>query len=103
MPTYTFENVKTGEEHTELMTIAEMESYLKKNKNISQVLMPINIIAGVSGITHKNDQGWKETLSKIAEANPHTPLGRQHGRKDVKTIKTKQAVQKMKKKYGGVI
>jgi hypothetical protein len=96
MPTYTFENVKTGEEHTELMTIAEMESYLKKNKNIRQVLMPINIIAGVSGITHK-------TLSKIAEANPHTPLGRQHGRKDVKTIKTKQAVQKMKKKYGGVI
>ena len=103
MPTYTFENVKTGEEHTELMTIAEMESYLKKNKNIRQVLMPINIIAGVSGITHKNDQRWKETLSKIAEANPHTPLGRQHGRKDVKTIKTKQAVQKMKKKYGGVI
>ena len=103
MPTYTFENVKTGEEHTELMTIAEMESYLKKNKNIRQVLMPINIIAGVSGITHKNDQGWKETLSKIAEANPHTPLCRQHGRKDVKTIKTKQAVQKMKKKYGGVI
>jgi hypothetical protein len=38
MPTYTFENVKTGEEHTELMTIAEMESYLKKNKNIRQVL-----------------------------------------------------------------
>ena len=103
MPTYTFENVKTGEEHTELIAIAEMESYLKKNKNIRQVLMPINIIAGVSGITHKNDQGWKETLSKIAEANPHTPLGRQHGRKDVKTIKTKQAVQKMKKKYGGVI
>jgi hypothetical protein len=103
MPTYTFENVKTGEEYTELMTIAEMESYLKKNKNIRQVFMPINIIAGVSGITHKNDQGWKETLSKIAEANPHTPLGRQHGRKDVKTIKTKQAVQKMKKKYGGVI
>jgi hypothetical protein len=103
MPTYTFENAKTGEEHTELMTIAEMESYLKKNKNIRQVFMPINIIAGVSGITHKNDQGWKETLSKIAEANPHTPLGRQHGRKDVKTIKTKQAVQKMKKKYGGVI
>ena len=94
MPTYTFENVKTGEEFTELMTIAEMESYLKKNKNIRQVLMPINIIAGVSGITHKNDQGWKETLSNIAEANPHTPLGRQHGRKDVKTIKTNKQCKK---------
>jgi hypothetical protein len=103
MPIYTFEDIKTKKEFTEHMSIAEMEEYLLKNKHIRQVLMPINIIAGVSGITHKNDQGWKETLSKIAEANPHTPLGRQHGRKDVKTIKTKQAVQKMKKKYGGVI
>ena len=103
MPVYTFEDIKTKKEFTEHMSIAEMEEYLLKNKHIRQVIMPINIVAGVSGITHKNDQGWKETLSKIAEANPHTPLGRQHGRKDVKTIKTKQAVQKMKKKYGGVI
>lgn len=103
MPVYTFLNTKTEEEHTEMMTISEMEEYLKKNKHIRQVIMPINIVSGVSGITHKNDQGWKETLSKIAEANPHTPLGREHGKKDVKSIKTKQAVSKMKKKYGGVI
>ena len=103
MPVYTFEDIKTKKEFTEHMSIAEMEEYLLKNKHIRQVIMPINIVSGISGITHKNDQGWKETLSKIAEANPHTPLGRQHGRKDVKTIKTKQAVQKMKKKYGGVI
>ena len=103
MPIYTFEDIKTGKEFTEHMTISEMEEYLSKNKHIRQKIMPINIVGGVSGITHKNDQGWKETLSKIAEANPHTPLGRQHGKKDVKTIKTKQAVDKMKKKYGGVI
>ena len=103
MPVYTFEDIKTKKEFTEHMSIAEMEEYLLKNKHIRQVIMPINIVGGVSGITHKNDQGWKETLSKIAEANPHTPLGRQHGKKDVKTIKTKQAVDKMKKKYGGVI
>ena len=103
MPVYTFEDIKTKKEFTEHMSIAEMEEYLLKNKHIRQVIMPINIVGGVSGITHRNDQGWKETLSKIAEANPHTPLGRQHGKKDVKTIKTKQAVDKMKKKYGGVI
>jgi hypothetical protein len=103
MPIYTFEDIKTKKEFTEHMSIAEMEEYLLKNKHIRQVIMPINIVSGISGITHKNDQGWKETLSKIAEANPHTPLGQEHGRKDVKTIKTKQAVQKMKKKYGGVI
>ena len=103
MPVYTFEDIKTKKEFTEHMSIAEMEEYLLKNKHIRQVIMPINIVSGISGITHKNDQGWKETISKIAEANPHTPLGQEHGRKDVKTIKTKQAVQKMKKKYGGVI
>ena len=103
MPIYTFKNKKTGKEFDDMMSIAEMEEYLSKNKHIRQKIMPINIVGGVSGITHKNDQGWKETLSKIAEANPHTPLGREHGKKDVKSIKTKQAVSKMKKKYGGVI
>jgi len=98
MPIYTFEDIKTGKEFTEHMSIAEMEEYLLKNKHIRQVIMPINIVGGISGITHKNDQGWKETLSKIAEANPHTPLGQEHGKKDVKTIKTKQAVEKAKKK-----
>ena len=103
MPVYTFEDTKTKKEFTEHMSISEMEEYLLKNKHIRQVIVPINIVGGVSGITHRNDQGWKETLSKIAEANPHTPLGRKHGKKDVKSIKTKQAVDKMKKKYGGVI
>ena len=103
MPVYTFEDTTTKKEFTEHMSISEMEEYLLKNKHIRQVIVPINIVGGVSGITHRNDQGWKETLSKIAEANPHTPLGREHGKKDVKSIKTKQAVDKMKKKYGGVI
>ena len=103
MPIYTFLDTKKDKEFTEFMSISEMEEYLLKNKHISQVIKPINIVGGVAGITHKNDQGWKETLSKVAESNPHTPLGREHGKKDVKTIKTKQAVQKMKKKYGGVL
>ena len=33
MPIYTFTNTKTGKEFTEMMTIAEMEKYLKKNKH----------------------------------------------------------------------
>ena len=36
------------------MSISEMEEYLTKNKHISQVIVPINIVAGVSGLTHKN-------------------------------------------------
>ena len=65
MPTYTFYNKRTKKEFTDLMSISEMEEYLSKNKHISQVIQPINIVAGVSGLTHKNDQGWKENMSRI--------------------------------------
>ena len=60
MPTYTFYNKRTKKEFTDLMSISEMEEYLSKNKHISQVIQPINIVAGVSGLTHKNDQVGKK-------------------------------------------
>ena len=47
MPIYTFENTKTGEVFDDMMTIADKESYLKKNKHIKQMLTTINISSGV--------------------------------------------------------
>ena len=44
MPVYTFINTKTDKEHTDYMTISEMEEYLSKNKHIRQKIMPINIV-----------------------------------------------------------
>ena len=44
MPTYTFTNTKTGKEFTEMMTIAEMENYLKKNKHIKQNISGIELL-----------------------------------------------------------
>ena len=38
MPTYSFENKKTGKEWTDIMTIAEKEKYLKKHKNVKQIM-----------------------------------------------------------------
>jgi len=37
MPTYTFYNKKTGKEFDDSMSIAEMEEYLKKNKDIHKL------------------------------------------------------------------
>ena len=98
MPTYSFENIKTGEEYTEMMTIAEMEAYLKKNKDVRQVITPINIIGGVQGITYKNDQGWKENMSRIAEAHPNSPHAERYGKKTIKQSKTDQVIAKHRKK-----
>ena len=94
MPLYTFENKRTGKTFTEMMSISEMESYLKKNKHIKQNITSINIVAGVSGMSYKSDQGWKETLSKVAEAHPQSALASEVGKKSIKQIKTDQVVKK---------
>jgi hypothetical protein len=98
MPTYTFYNKKTKKEYDDMMSISEMEDYLSKNKHITQVLQPINIVAGVSGLTHKNDQGWKENMSRIAEAHPTSPLADRYGKKSIKQIRTQQALKKNKQR-----
>ena len=98
MPTYSFENIKTGEEYTEMMTISEMEAYLKKNKDVRQVITSINIVGGVQGISYKNDQGWKENMARIAEAHPTSPLAERYGKKSIKKVKTEQVVNKHRKR-----
>ena len=100
MPTYTFENKKTGKQWDDMMSISEKEIYLKKNKHIRQCLTQINIsksgVRGMGGL--KNDQGWKEMQSRIAEAHPASPFADQHGKKSAKQIKTQQVVEKHRKR-----
>lgn len=98
MPLYTFENKKTGKEYTEMMSIAEMEAYLKKNKDVRQVITSINIVGGVQGVSYKSDSGWQENLSRIAEAHPNSPLADKHKKKSIKEIKTRQVIQKHAKR-----
>ena len=92
MPTYTFHNIQTGVVEEKVMKIAEKEQYLKDNPSVEQVHTGINIVAGVGGI--KSDSGWKDNLSRIAEAHPRSTLAERHGRKSIKDIKTKQVVEK---------
>ena len=70
MPTYRFYNKKTKEEYEDLMSIAEMEEFIKK-KHIT--LLPptqLNIVSTTGTIDGKTDSGWKEVMSKISEAHP---------------------------------
>jgi hypothetical protein len=98
MPTYSFENIKTGEEFTEYLSMSEIDEYLKKNKNVRQVFTKLNIVSGVQGISYKNDQGWKENMSRIAEAHPTSPLAERYGKKSIKKVKTEQVVNKHRKR-----
>tara|TARA_X000001382_G_scaffold102367_1_gene77115 strand:- start:350 stop:661 length:312 start_codon:yes stop_codon:yes gene_type:complete len=101
MPSYTFYNKRTKKEFDDMMSIAEMESYLKKNKHIKQVIKGINIVASVGNRTTKTDSGFKEVLSKIGEAHPQSELARQTTKKSIKQIKTEQAVAKNKRRIAG--
>ena len=84
MPTYRFKDNHTGEIWEELMTISEMESLIKK-KHI-KLLPPtqMNIVSSVGSIDGRMDGGWKEVMSKAAEAHPNSPLAERYGKKSVK-------------------
>ena len=101
MPIYTFENTKTGKVYDDMMSIAEKEEFLEKNKHIKQKLTTINISSGVMGINMKNDGGWKDNLSRIAEAHPNSELAKQHKRRSAKEVKTQQVVEKHRRRQRG--
>ena len=65
MPIYTFYNKRTKKQYDDMMTIAEMEKLLDKNKHIKQVPTGINIVASTGSRHMKTDSGWKDTLAKI--------------------------------------
>ena len=77
MPTYRFYNKRTKKEYTDLMSISEMEEFIKK-KHI-KILPPtqLNIVSSTGSIDSKTDNGWKEVLSKVSEAHPASNLAAQ--------------------------
>jgi|TARA_E500000318_G_C3513437_1_gene193302 hypothetical protein len=99
MPIYTFYNKRTKKEYDDMMSISEMEVYLKKNKHITQVIKGLNIVSG-TGI--KQDGGWKDNLSRIAEAHPNSALADRYGKKSTKEIKTKQVLAKHSRRKRGL-
>jgi hypothetical protein len=98
MPIYSFENIKTGKEYTEQMSMSKLDEYLSNNKDIRQVFTSLNIVGGVAGLTHKQDGGWKDNLQRIAEAHPGSPLADRYKKKSIKEIKTKEAINKHRKR-----
>ena len=102
MPIYTFENTKTGKVFDDMMSIADKESYLKKNKHIKQMLTTINISSGVRGMgIMKNDGGWIDNLSRIADAHPNSALAQQHKKRSIKEVRTEQVISKHRKRQRG--
>jgi hypothetical protein len=103
MPTYSFLNNETGEVFDSFMKISERDDYLKTNLNFSPVLTAPNIVSGVSTSTQNRvPEGFKEVLSKVAEAHPTSHVADKHGKKSIKQVKNEQIVKKHVQKITGV-
>lgn len=96
MPLYEFVNTETGETWEDVMSYDEYKTYLAENPNVNPVYS-ISIIGG-TGDRVKTDSGFNDVLNRIANANPHSPLGQTHGDKGIKASKTREVVKKHKSK-----
>lgn len=96
MPIYTYHNTETDEVWDELWSYESHRAYLRENPEINQIFHAPAVISGVSGITHKNDSGFGDMMSRIAAANPTSPLAEKYGDKGTKAAKTREAVNKEK-------
>lgn len=96
MPTYTFEDTKTGDVYDLTMRISERDEFVEENPHMKQLITGApSVVSGVSGMGQmKNDAGWNENMSRIAEAHPGTPFADRYGKRSSKEIKTREALKK---------
>lgn len=95
MPTYAFRNIETDEIEEYSIRISEYDQFKLDNPHLERYINEAaGMIGGVDGI--KTDQGFKEVLSKVAEAHPNSALASKHKSKSIKEVKT----DRVKKKHG---
>ena len=98
MPIYEFRLKETGEVFEEFFNYQQKIDFLETNPDIEEIIGAPNFVSGIAGVTHKNDSGFNDLLNRIGNANPHSPLGQQHGDKDIKSTKIREAVNKARNK-----
>lgn len=95
MPTYRFIDTETNEIFESFMKISERDEFLKENPHIETVMTAPAIVSSAGGTNdQKAGDGWKEVLSKVAEAHPNSTVGERYGRKTIKEARTSEIVKK---------
>ena len=73
MPIYTFKDKDTDELIELTLRIADYDSFLSSNPNLERYIDSVpRLVRGTGSI--KTDSGFKEVLSKVAEAHPNSEL-----------------------------
>ena len=79
MPTYTIKNNDDGKHFDTVCTYDELQTFLEEHPDFTKVITAPNIVSGIAGKTHKVDDGFKENMSRIAEAHPNSPMAERYG------------------------
>ena len=98
MPTYSFLNTETGVVEDKIMSYSSKLEYLEENPHIESIITGAPGLVKGTGDRTKPPSGFKDVLSKIAEANPNSALANDYGKKDHKSVKVREAVQNVKSK-----
>lgn len=70
MPTYTFIDTDTGEEHDEFFTSwTHRDTYLEENPNLKQKLVAPRAVSQVGSTLSRTSDGWKEVLNKVKKGS----------------------------------
>lgn len=95
MPTYEFVNTETNEQFEMFMSITQREEFLMNNPNIRTVISAPGIVSHSGGdLYSKTPSGFKEVLSKVAEAHPNSVVGDRFGKRSIKEVRTQEVVKK---------
>jgi hypothetical protein len=93
LPTYDFINQETGDIEEYIFKISEYDDFVENNQHLKRVFTGApSMVRSNGGI--KNDAGWNENLSRIAEANPGTALANKVGGLSTKAVKSRDAASK---------
>ena len=101
MPTYTIRNTENDEQYDTICSWNELQDFLREHPVFMKVITAPMIVGGIEGKTHKVDEGFKENMSRIAEAHPNSPMAQKFGsNRTNQEIKTYNAVTKHAKSIG---
>lgn len=89
---YDFRNKDTGEIETHSMSWKDLDEFKENNPHLERVISAPAIVSGSGGM--RNDSGWAENMSRIAEAHKGTPLADRYGKASAKEIKTRDVLKK---------
>jgi len=93
MPTYEFINEDTDELEVYQVKLTDYDQFKADNPHLKRKITAPNLVRD-NGLQGKMDEGWKENLTRIAEAHPTSALADRVGGRKTKDLKTQEAIKK---------